>query len=144
MTARKIVKETSFYMVSNYLGALFSKTSFAKELIEEEIKSDNEIIKHNGFDILSTILKNDSSKISNYDALKYLKIIEKEIHQSPNRAKNAMNWCLISLGVYKIDITKEILDTADRIGNVDVDHGKTSCKTPNAREYIEKTLSRKK
>ncbi len=46
--------------------------------------------------------------------------------------------------------TKEVLATlkkleaATRIGKVDVDHGQTSCKTPDAVPYIEKAAKRKR
>ncbi len=37
----------------------------------------------------------------------------------------------------------ESMGTAQRIGKVDVDHGETSCKTPDAAPYIEKMWARK-
>lgn len=37
---------------------------------------------------------------------------------------------------------EERLETADRIGTVEVDHGETGCKTPAARPYIEKVWAR--
>lgn len=37
---------------------------------------------------------------------------------------------------------EERLETAGRIGTVEVDHGETGCKTPAARPYIEKMWAR--
>jgi hypothetical protein len=36
------------------------------------------------------------------------------------------------------------LSVADTIGEVDIDHGETNCKTPFAPDYIERTVARKK
>ncbi len=59
-------------------------------------------------------------------------VIEKKIHSSPNRTREAMNNALISIGRRNARLKKVALAAAKRIGPVDVDHGKTSCKTPDA------------
>ena len=72
-----------------------------------------------------------------------LATIEKEIHRSPNWARYAMNGALISIGVYKPTLRKKAIEAAKRIGKVEVDHGETYCKTPDAVPYIEKASKRK-
>jgi len=52
-----------------------------------------------------------------------------------------MNTALIAIGVYKPNLTDKAMETAKRIGKVEVDHGDTSCKTPDAIAYIKKTLA---
>jgi len=76
--------------------------------------------------------------------LAQLKHIEKHIHSSPNRVKHSMNAALIAIGSRGGDLTKEALAAAKRIGKVEVDHGDTSCKTPDATPYIKKMLERKR
>jgi len=39
-------------------------------------------------------------------------------------------------------LKKEAIAAAGRIGKVEVDHGKTSCKTPDAAAYIKKASAR--
>lgn len=73
-----------------------------------------------------------------------LKMIEKNIHSESNRAKHAMNMTLISIGIYREDMREMAIKTAEKIGKVDVDHGETSCKTPDAIPYIEKAVKRQK
>jgi hypothetical protein len=51
---------------------------------------------------------------------------------------------LIAIGIYRPALTKDAVATAKRIGKVAVDHGETSCKTPDAIPYIERALKRKK
>ena len=53
-----------------------------------------------------------------------------------------MNGALISIGVFKPGLRKKAIAAANRIGKVDVDHGETSCKTPDAIPYIEKAAKR--
>lgn len=65
--------------------------------------------------------------------------IEKTIHSAPNSERYSMNGALISLGCRNAALRKAAVAAAKRIGTVDVDHGDTSCKTPAAADYIEKT-----
>ena len=96
-----------------------------------------------GYGILAFRLKDDPGSVSDADAGKVLATIEKEIHRSPNWARYAMNSALISIGVYKPALRKKAIAAARRIGKVEVDHGETYCKTPDAVAYIEKASKRK-
>jgi hypothetical protein len=78
---------------------------------------------------------------SDAECRKILETIESEIHQSPNRARYAMNTALISIGAYRPSLMNEAIAAAKRIGKVEVDHGDTSCRTPDAIEYIKKTVA---
>ena len=53
-----------------------------------------------------------------------------------------MNGALIALGAYKASLRKDVIAAAKRIGKVEVDHGETACKTPDAVEYIAKVVKR--
>ncbi len=55
-----------------------------------------------------------------------------------------MNDALISIGVFKPTLRKQAIEAAQRIGRVEVDHGETTCKTPDAVPYIEKASNRKR
>ncbi len=140
-TAEKWIGEITYHGLGNYMGGLLAKTAFAKKVMFAWMKSSKEYVKHCGYDICSTILKNNPDQISEKEVLEILKKIEKEIHSSPNRARNAMNWTIIAVGVFKPEMEKEVLEVAKRIGKVEVDHGDTSCKTPDAIEYIQKAKS---
>lgn len=65
--------------------------------------------------------------------------IERTITTAPNAERGAMNSALISLGCRNAAVRKAVEAAAKRIGPVEVDHGDTSCKTPDVREYVEKT-----
>ena len=70
-----------------------------------------------------------------------LKTIEKRIHGSPNRVKYSMNTALISIGTYVPGMEEAAVKTAERIGQVEVDHGLTNCETPLAAPYIRKAAA---
>jgi len=75
---------------------------------------------------------------------KHLKTIESKIHKAPNRTRYAMNGALIAIGMRSAALGKEATAAAKRIGKVEVDHGETGCKTPDAATYIQKAAARKR
>lgn len=68
-----------------------------------------------------------------------LEYIAKNIHTAPNSERYAMNMAVILIGCRNAALRKAATAAAKRIGLVDVDHGDTSCKTPAAAQYIEKS-----
>ena len=76
------------------------------------------------------------------DALRaLLKRIEEGIHDAPNRVRYNMNSALINIGAQK-GMQRDAIAAARRIGKVEVDHGQTGCKTPDAEAYIKKMAER--
>ena len=71
--------------------------------------------------------------------LDHLTRIERTIHTAPNSEREAMNGALIAIGCRSAALRKSAIAAAKRIGKVEVDHGDTACKTPDAAAYIEKT-----
>ena len=65
--------------------------------------------------------------------------IERTIHSAPNAQREVMNHAVIAIGCRSEALRKAATDAAKRIGKVEVDHGDTACKTPDAEAYIEKT-----
>jgi 3-methyladenine DNA glycosylase AlkD len=73
--------------------------------------------------------------------LEQLAAIEAEIHSRPNRVRHNMNQAVICIGIRNGALKRKAVAAAKRIGRVEVDHGDTSCKTPDPVAYIEKTLA---
>lgn len=67
--------------------------------------------------------------------------IEREIHSRANRTREAMNNALIAIGIRSDALERRALAVAAAVGSVNVDHGETSCKTPDAAAYIRRTLA---
>ena len=73
----------------------------------------------------------------------WIEKIETGIHRAPNRVRHCMNNALIALGLFSPAQQKRALQAARRIGRVEVDHGQTGCKTPDAADYIRRTVARR-
>ena len=71
-----------------------------------------------------------------------LSLIEDHIPRSANRVRHCMNGALIAIGCRNPELRMQALEAAKRIGSVEVDHGETSCKTPDAAAYINKVWKR--
>ena len=125
-----------------YLAALIARSPVADKMMREWVKSADEAKREMGYSILSARLKDDVNAISDADAGQVIATIEKQIHSSPNWARYAMNNAVIAIGVWKPKVRKDAIAAATRIGKVDVDHGDTNCKTPEAVSYIQKAAKR--
>jgi len=139
-----LLKDGPFPFIGFYLSALLARSPIAEKTMRAWMKSPDEFRRDIGYELLGMRLKNDPGSVNDADAEKILATIEKEIHRSPNWARYAMNVALISIGVYKPALRKKTIDAARRIGKVEVDHGETYCKTPDAATYIEKAAKRKR
>ena len=140
--AEKWLRDANAPVLLQYLAQLVAKTAFAREKMEQWLGSDQEFPKTCGSSLLAALLMNN--RLSDDDCRKRLASIEKDIHAAPNRARHAMNMGLIAIGIYNPALEKEAIAAARRIGKVEVDHGETGCKTPDAEAYILKAKARKK
>ena len=142
--ADRFVKDGPVHFVGFYLSGLVARSPIAEETMRAWMHSPDERRREMGYSIFGFRLKDNPDSIDDADAERVLATIEKEIHRSPNWARYAMNGALISIGVYKPALRKKAIEAARRIGKVEVDHGETTCKTPDAVPYIEKAARRKR
>ncbi len=138
--ANQWIKQISYRVLAVELAELVSKTSYALEKMEQWTNSVKEFYLYCGYSMMCELLK--ENKIPSKKCVQYISNIEKEIHKSPNLARHAMNMALTAIGIYVLE--KEAINAAKRIGIVDVDHGKTGCKTLDAEAYIKKAWARKR
>jgi 3-methyladenine DNA glycosylase AlkD len=142
--ADALVKDGPVRFLGSYLSDLLARGSMADATMRAWMKSKEESPRELGYGILGVRLRNHPESISDADAEKILATIEKEIQRSPNWARYAMNSALIAIGVCKPTLRKRAVEVAKRVGKVEVDHGETNCKTPDAVSYIEKASKRKR
>ncbi len=72
-------------------------------------------------------------------ALKKLLVrVAQEIHDAPDDVRYNMNSFVIAAGSFSAPLKEAALKAAKKIGTVEVDMGETSCKIPDATEYIQK------
>ncbi|XXZ53320.1 DNA alkylation repair protein [Sorangium sp. So ce341] len=119
------------------------KTPFAREVMARWTASDDEWIGRAGWKLCGALAEEDPSLP---DSLfeERLEAIEASIHRAKNRARDAMNGAVISIGARNEPLRGKALTAARRIGRVEVDHGETSCKTPDASAHILKLWAGRK
>jgi 3-methyladenine DNA glycosylase AlkD len=125
------------------LAVFAAKTPIAGTCFEEWSASGNDWTSATGWTVLAALAGSDDSLSEQFYA-KQLKVIERSIHKAQNRTRYAMNSAVIAIGLRNPDLEKQALAAAARIGKVEIDHGDTSCKTPDAAAYIKKAAARKK
>jgi 3-methyladenine DNA glycosylase AlkD len=145
MTSKEIdkwSKDLSNYVLTDALAGLVSKTSLAREKAEEWTKSKDEWVGSAGWQILSALAQRDPALPESF-FVPYLRTIQSDIHTRKNRVRYAMNGALIGIGARNSNLEKKSLTVAGKIGKVEVDHGNTGCKTPDAAEYIANMVKRR-
>lgn len=96
-----------------------------------------------GWTLLGQLAHRDETTPDAFFA-QHLAEIERTIHDAPNAERLGMNMAVIAIGGRSEGLRKAALAAAKRIGKVDVDHGDTDCKTPDAATYIEKAWAHAK
>jgi 3-methyladenine DNA glycosylase AlkD len=138
------VKAAYWYMLSEYtVPWVAAGGPHGWDIAIEWIDSKQENTAAAGWTTLGCIValkENDALDLPKLKAL--LARVEKTIQDQPNRVRYAMNGFVISLGGYVKPLSEAAIAAAKRIGKVPVDMGDTSCKIPDAAEYIEKMKSR--
>jgi 3-methyladenine DNA glycosylase AlkD len=141
--ADKWVGDIGYYMLCDLVAGVVGQTALAKKKAEEWIRSDGEWVGRTGWNLVGYLAMRDQTLPDEYFE-KHLGTIEKTIHSGKNFTKHAMNGVLIAIGMRNAKLEKLAIAAAGRISKVEVDHGETSCKTPDAAAYIKKANERKK
>ena len=93
--------------------------------------------------LVLSVTAGDAEIYRDDELVELLKTIESTIHTQANRVREAMNYALIAIGIRNPPCQRAALSAAKRIGKVEVDHGDTACKTPDAAAYILKAAARR-
>ncbi len=129
------------YVVTDAFAGFASKTAFIRQKMEAWTSSDDEWKGQAGWNLLSSLTtKGDALPDDFFEP--YLAIIARDIHTRKNRVRYAMNTALISIGMRSDALEQKAVAVAKQTGTVDVDHGETGCKTPDAASYIRKSRER--
>jgi 3-methyladenine DNA glycosylase AlkD len=135
-------KDLGNYPLADAFSGLVSKSRLAPKKMKQWTKSSDEWIGQTGWNLLAHLaLRSDEFPDADFE--NYLGLIERKIQRSKNRVRYAMNNALIAIGMRNDFLEARAIAVAEKIGRVDVDHGETNCKTPDAAAYIRKARSRK-
>ncbi len=125
-------------MCSGYVGMLAAESPHAATKAEQWAASKNGRERCAYFALLGHMASRDLGTPDSF-YLTRLSEIERTIHKVPSGEREAMNMAVILIGCRNASLRKAATAAAQRIGPVDVDHGDTACKTPDAAAYIAKT-----
>jgi len=141
---RKWVANAKSPSIGEYTVAwVAAHSKHGRELALEWIDSDDERVASSGWATLSSlagITEDGDLDLDEWAGL--LERVRQTIHRQPDRVRYVMNGFVIAVGSYISPLTDLALETARKVGKVSVDMGGTSCKVPDASEYIEKVRSR--
>jgi 3-methyladenine DNA glycosylase AlkD len=130
-------KDTETAMCASYVSMLAVEGPRGLETATRWLASKDEHERRGGWGVVAQLAARDE-KVPDAWFEKRLAEIEKTIHTAPNERRTPMNLALITIGGRSPALRKAALAVAKRIGKVEIDHGDTSCKTPDAGPYIEK------
>lgn len=134
------------YPLTDAFVELAARCDVRAHMAQAWIDAPGEYVQRAGWHLLAKIAMQDPARQEGAlpDAFfePYLNEIQASIHTRPNRTREAMNNALITLGTRSDLLEARALAAAAAIGPVDVDHGETSCITPDAAAYIRKRRAR--
>ncbi len=124
-------------MCGAYAVMLAAETPYGPTKAAEWLASKDARLHGAGWVLLSQLAQRDEATPDAYFE-KRLAEIERTIHAAPNAQREAMNMAVITIGGRSPGLRQAALAAAKRIGKVEVNHGDTSCKTPDVAEYLKK------
>ncbi len=133
-------KGLSDYVIADQFAGLVARTSYWQKKAEKWHAVRGEWIGRAGWNLIGQLALHEPTLPDSYFE-PYLIEIETSIHQQKNRVREAMNNALIAVGIRNTALQERALSVAKAIGPVEIDHGETNCKTPDAAEYIRRTIA---
>jgi 3-methyladenine DNA glycosylase AlkD len=133
--------DSTNYVLVDAVSGVAAHMPGAVDMARAWIEKSGEWITTAGWNVIARI--GAQGQLTDRDAGPLLEKIESGIHTQPNRTRYAMNNVLIGIGGSRESLRPRALAVAKSIGAVEVDHGETGCKTPDAAQYITKMLAHK-
>ncbi len=133
-------KAADNYIIADSLSGLVGRSKHAQAKAEKWHMSKDEFVGQIGWNLVN-LLAMDAGVCEDAFFEPYMQQIERDIHKHGNRTRHAMNMALCGIGIYREGLRERALAVAGQIGKVEVDHGETGCKTPDAAAYIRKAVA---
>ena len=124
-------------MCSSYVAYLAAEGPHAQDCAERWLAARDDAQRTMGWKLAGALAMLDEGLADGWFGAR-LQAIERDIHAAPNAEREAMNHAMIAIGCRNPTLRKAATAAAGRIGKVDVDHGDTACKTPDAAASIDK------
>lgn len=133
-----------FYMLSDYVVAVtLAETDIAQEISDKWIASGEELKMSAGWSCYCWLLGNrPDSEFSEAKLSGMLELVKNTIHDSPERAKYAMNNFIYTTAVSYVPLHDQAVETAKAVGPVEVNVGSAKTKFINASVNIQKAVDK--
>lgn len=129
--------------VDSFAKEIAAKAPGARLLAAEWMDASSVIVQRGGWATAAALAIWGPVDLPDQWFLDLLPRIERDIHRSPNRVREAMNNTLMAIGIRNERLRGPATGVATRVGKVKVDHGETNCETPDAASYIDRAFARK-
>lgn len=136
------VAATDNYVLSDAVAELAARTAHLDSRADKWITSRREFTSHAGWNLVAAQAMADDDRPDAY-FVDRLQTIESGMDSAPNRTRHAMHMTLIAIGGRSKGLRRRAAATTRRLGTPAVDHGQTSCKTPDAIPYLDRMWERK-
>jgi 3-methyladenine DNA glycosylase AlkD len=136
----KWIRRVDNYILDDAVASLASRSKVAHVIAKKWTRSPDEWRAAAGWSVVAILALDGRLPLAVAKTL--LLRIERTVHQAKNRARHSMNNALIAIGGSLESLREPALEVAKSIGKVEVDHGQTGCKTPDAARYIQKMVDR--
>lgn len=133
-----------FYMLSDYVVAVtLAEADIAQEVADKWIASDEELRMSAGWSCYCWLLGNrQDGEFSESKIATMLEMVKNKIHDSPQRAKYAMNNLIYTVGVSYLPLHDKAVETAKAVGPVEVKQNKGKSSFLLAAENIQKAVDK--
>ncbi|OMF67036.1 DNA alkylation repair protein [Paenibacillus glucanolyticus] len=135
-----------FYMLSDYVVAVtLAEADIAQDVADQWIASGEELRMSAGWSCYCWLLGSrpdrefQESKISDM-----LELVQKTIHDSPDRTKSAMNTFIYTAAISYLPLHDKAVEIAEAIGPAEINRDKGKSKFLHASENIRKEVERGK
>lgn len=138
------IEEAYFFMLSDYVVAVtLSEAEFAEEIADKWIKSDDELRMSAGWSTYCWLLGSRKDEEFSTEKLStMLDDVKENIHEAPERTKDAMNNFIYTVGTSYIPLHEKALEIADAVGEVEIKRENKKPKVLNAYENIQKQVEK--
>lgn len=141
---RQRVSDVDNYVLADALASLVGRTSLRDEMAGEwTTDPGEEWAGTTGWSLVAAQALDSRTPLADSYFVERLAFIERYIEGAANRVRHSMNGALIAIGCRNPQLRRAAEAAAARIGKVEVDHGRTSCKTPEAIPYLANVWKRK-
>ncbi|MGC5326265.1 DNA alkylation repair protein [Brevibacillus sp. SYSU BS000544] len=133
-----------FYMLSDYVVAVtLAETNIAQEVADKWIASGDELKMSAGWSCYCWLLgSRPDCEFAESKIATMLEIVEKTIHDSPERTKSSMNNFMYTVGVSYLPLHDKAVETAKAVGPVEVKRDKKKSSILLASESIQKAVEK--